>query len=58
MNEEEMTICDRCAIQVPVEITSTPEKGQWEGATLCPDCYAEVEFESVSRPKPKPTDAE
>lgn len=41
-NEEPMTICDRCAKEIPVEETQNgPDGTEWESCTLCNDCYAE-----------------
>lgn len=47
MNEKTNdTICDGCARAVPLEETCTPGSGEWEGATLCNDCYAELADDS------------
>jgi len=35
-----LTVCDRCSCTVPLELVSTPEAGEWDGASLCSDCYA------------------
>ena len=39
---EPMTICDRCASELPVAEANYAgsELPTWEGATLCNDCYA------------------
>lgn len=39
MNE---TICDKCGNEISTEEANNCESGDWEGATLCNDCYAEV----------------
>jgi hypothetical protein len=44
------TICDRCGQPVDVEDTSTPDGGEWEGATLCPSCFAEVGYDWDDEP--------
>lgn len=33
------TICDICGKVTPEEDISTPMAGEWEGASLCPDCF-------------------
>ena len=38
----EETICDRCSREIPVEEANSCDSGDWEGATLCNDCYAKV----------------
>lgn len=43
---DEMTICDRCGEEIPVTDTSTGIWPDWDGATLCPDCWAEAEEEA------------
>lgn len=42
---EPYTVCDRCGEETPVVDTSTGLETwlEWAGATLCPDCWAEVE---------------
>lgn len=40
-HDEEATICDRCAAEVPVAETQNGPPGEWENCTLCNDCYAE-----------------
>lgn len=35
-------ICDRCGREVEPE-EAWPGTGEWEGATLCPDCHLETE---------------
>lgn len=42
---EEYTVCDRCGEETPVIDTSTGLQSwsEWVGATLCPDCWAEVQ---------------
>ena len=39
------TICDRCSEEVPLIVTSAGLEAwsDWAGATLCPDCWSEVE---------------
>ena len=48
---EPMTLCDRCGDEVPVSDTSAglPHWHEWPEATLCPDCWAEVEDEEKGR---------
>jgi len=41
MTEEITTICDRCGAEIPVAEANVADSGDWEGATLCNDCYAE-----------------
>ena len=44
-NTPEYTLCDMCSQQTDIEDCDTPETGEWEGATLCPDCMAEAQEE-------------
>lgn len=39
---QETTICDRCGEDIPVNEANCagPELPEWEGATLCNECYA------------------
>ena len=48
---EPMTLCDRCGLETPVSDTSAglPHWHEWPEATLCPDCWAEVEDEEKGR---------
>ena len=43
MSEE--TICDRCGGDVDIDETDSLDSGEWEGAVLCPDCFAEVGYD-------------
>ena len=38
------TICDRCGRAID-EDDASEGIGEWEGATLCPDCASEVHLE-------------
>lgn len=42
---EPYTVCDRCGEETPVVDTSTGLEAwsEWAGATVCPDCWAEVQ---------------
>ena len=42
--DETLTVCDRCGEEIPLaEANSVDEEGhEWQYATLCNDCYAEV----------------
>jgi len=43
-DDETLTVCDRCGDEIPLaEANSVDEEGhEWQYATLCNDCYAEV----------------
>ena len=43
-DDEMMTVCDRCGEEIPLaEVNSVDEEGhEWQWASLCNDCYAEV----------------
>lgn len=44
------TLCDRCGEETPVVDTSTGLEAwsEWVGATLCPDCWAEIDGEEAA----------
>jgi hypothetical protein len=42
---DETSICDRCTQDVHCDDIDTPDSGDWEGASLCPDCMAEVGYD-------------
>jgi hypothetical protein len=43
------TVCDKCSKTIYVD-ESCYGVGDWEGATLCPDCFAALNTMSASRP--------
>ena len=48
------TICDRCGRPVDLEDARWLGHGEWQGATLCPDCAAAVETqETEDKPDPQ-----
>ena len=42
-DEGNVTICDRCGEEIPLDEANDGEDewGEWDGAMLCDDCYAE-----------------
>lgn len=44
------TLCDRCGEETPVIDTSMGLEtwSEWVGATLCPDCWAEIDGEEAA----------
>ncbi len=38
------TICDNCGSEVALAEANTGDFGDWDGATLCNECYAELRF--------------
>jgi hypothetical protein len=39
----DMTLCDRCAAEIPAdEANDGPAGSEWDGAVLCNDCHAET----------------
>lgn len=49
--DEIMTTCDRCGDKLPAEDANYigREWPYWEGARLCPDCWAELSFEEQEK---------
>lgn len=50
-NSDDWTICDRCGYEVTTIYVSAGREDwhDWQGATLCSDCWAEVEDEERDR---------
>ena len=46
------TICDNCGSEVALAEANAGDFGDWDGATLCNECYAELRFahERPARP--------
>ncbi len=41
--ESASSICDRCGTEISIEeARSAPASSEWDGATLCDDCYEEA----------------
>jgi hypothetical protein len=41
MSDDTETICDRCTREIDAA-EAWEGTGEWEGATLCPDCHLET----------------
>ena len=39
------TVCDCCGSELEMMDVCEMEYGEWIGAYLCPDCYAEIQSE-------------
>ena len=36
------TICDRCTREICIDESNAVDAGEWKGAAICNDCYAEL----------------
>jgi hypothetical protein len=38
----EDTICDRCSTEIPMDESNGVDSGEWQGCTLCNECYGQL----------------